>query len=96
MLGVSSLHGYSVQSPLLVQIFRCPVAIQNPGFARAKLVLSEVERTLKNAKSGSFISLQPLRRRSGHALHVCAEIPSFGCGSGPFRYEEPEIFESEL
>jgi hypothetical protein len=26
----------------------------------------------KNAKSGSLISLRPLRRRSGHALRLCA------------------------
>ena len=31
----------------------------------------------KNAKSGSLISLRPLRRRSGHALRLCARYSEF-------------------
>src|SRR4029434_9604478 len=31
----------------------------------------------KNAKSGSLISLRPLRRRSGHALRLCGRYSEF-------------------
>jgi hypothetical protein len=39
----------------------------------------------KNAKSGSLISLRPLRRRSGHALRLCARYSEFGLGLGRVR-----------
>ena len=63
--------------PLKVYVARAnlPVARGSPknGICSRQACLERSRKDAKNAKSGSLISLRPLRRRSGHALRLCAK-----------------------